>query len=967
MIQKIKSQIGLIDEALAWIKRNKSEHYEQRFMQLVEERRKLYKLLAAENDNPGIAAFGKSQVGKSYLMNCILQKDGNAFKVKANGTYYDFIEQINPITDNTEATGVVTRFSSFSRDENKYVAAYPLLMKTLSVSDIITILSDGYYHDLKNWTSEGENAINEEADAIRDKYINLPEVSNSPLKADDILDMKDYFARNINNAQSFNKSYFFDKVALVANKIPSTDWESVFSILWHRNADINHLFNHILKAQRSLSYAKEVYLPIEAVLHEGIKPNTIMSVDCLMKIFNTTNQYFTDAYIKTDDSKTLKKIEHLSKSDICAICAEIVIKIEDEFLSNSASYDFSDMDAESQAKLKKGNIEMNILKENDLLDFPGARSRLNLQIAALSSEEELVKVFLRGKVAYLFNKYNESSAINVLLYCHDQYQNDVTNLYILLDDWVRKYVGETPEERQSTIESTGNIPPLFYIGTKFNMDMAVRPTSTANEKKSIDSRWADRFSKVLYDQCLNSATPNWWLNNWTAPGNKFKNSYLLRDFKYSGPKASKLYKGFEETGHEYPREKANTEGYMTDEYYQQMRNSFINSPDASMFFDDRALSWDVAASRNNDGSVFIIENLSVVAGRLLVTRERQFANQLDKCKTKLLDVLKEYHISEDIDEILRENIRKANSIIREMDFTCNEDNYFFGHLLQALQVTETSCLQIIHQLINSGELGEKNNNFTDYEIILRRCRDFKGCNNAAECWERLEMMYGLRSLEEAQAYLVKRNVDHNLLFSKNFKKKLNSCLIADRVYERWQKKINSQEFMSQLLSNQLFDGVVMSALLDNIIQTSNYLKLNDLMAEAIAEYVNVIAVFTINESLVADILSSTINQFVIDLGYSLLTEKDCENAKKIAYEYQLPVFDYIGKTRQEHFEEEELTTLFDDLTDNPKAMTTSFEESYYTWLEYMCVSFIAHLDVPDYDKEANRQLTEIINNISISS
>ena len=83
----------------------------------------------------------------------------------------------------------------------------------------------------------------------------------------------------------------------------------------------------------------------------------------------------------------------------------------------------------------------------------------------------------------------------------------------------------------------------------------------------------------------------------------------------------------------------------------------------------------------------------------------------------------------------------------------------------------------------------------------------------------------------------------------------------------------------------------------------------------------------------------------------------------MADQYQLPIFEYIEKEHTSHFEEEELTALFDELTDNPKAMTASFENNYYSWLEYMYVSFIAHLDVPDYDKEANRQLTEIINNI----
>ena len=74
MIENIISQIDNIDKSLRWIKKNKPSDYEQRFFQLVEERRKLKKMQTANEDNPAIAAFGVSQVGKSYLMNCMLQK-----------------------------------------------------------------------------------------------------------------------------------------------------------------------------------------------------------------------------------------------------------------------------------------------------------------------------------------------------------------------------------------------------------------------------------------------------------------------------------------------------------------------------------------------------------------------------------------------------------------------------------------------------------------------------------------------------------------------------------------------------------------------------------------------------------------------------------------------------------------------------------------------------------------------------
>ena len=81
MIDKILSKIENVNQSLMWIKANKREQYEQRFIPLVEERRKLRILANAECCNPGIAAFGQSQVGKSYLMNCILQNPDSPFMV----------------------------------------------------------------------------------------------------------------------------------------------------------------------------------------------------------------------------------------------------------------------------------------------------------------------------------------------------------------------------------------------------------------------------------------------------------------------------------------------------------------------------------------------------------------------------------------------------------------------------------------------------------------------------------------------------------------------------------------------------------------------------------------------------------------------------------------------------------------------------------------------------------------------
>ena len=67
MEQNINNLIDNINDSLAWIKKYKPSDYEQKFFSLIEERRKLGIIKTACKDNPAIAAYGVSQVGKSYL------------------------------------------------------------------------------------------------------------------------------------------------------------------------------------------------------------------------------------------------------------------------------------------------------------------------------------------------------------------------------------------------------------------------------------------------------------------------------------------------------------------------------------------------------------------------------------------------------------------------------------------------------------------------------------------------------------------------------------------------------------------------------------------------------------------------------------------------------------------------------------------------------------------------------------
>lgn len=961
MVQEISKQIDNVDKALAWIKINKADDYQVKFLDLVEQRRRLKMVKRAASDNPAIAAFGKSQVGKSYLMSCILQNKGKAFKVCTNGNEYDFIKEINPIGDSKEATGVVTRFSSFKRQTGLYDTSYPVLIKCLSLIDIIIILSDTYYNDISNYTTPSESELMEECNRLKDKYSIQPEIINPIITADDILEMKRYFKKHINHAQVFNNTSFFSELALLIEKIPVEDYVSVFRLLWHskeseKNGEhLSRIFRMLLHVFKCIGFAEYIYLPIDAVLHEGIKENTVMSVQCLKRLLNTDdNSCQTDVFVK-EDGKMIK-VGTFSKSEICAIASEAVFRISKEFITSKNKYCLDDIGNIVKSQITQGDIEMSILDDNDLLDFPGARSRLSQLCEKLIEKDNVLECYLRGKVAYLFNKYNESLSINVLLYCHNHEQNDVTDLWHLLNEWVETYVGNSTEKRRKTLERT-KISPLFYIATMFNLDMKSRG-GVEDSRNAINDRWCGRFETVLLQQCFKWGTVD-WVKEWTAKGHFFNNSYLLRDYKYSGEENSRLYEGFSNNNKE-------EQMMISRDYYEILRETFVNNSFVHDLFENPEKSWDLATTINNDGSLYIIEQLSIVASRMWKAREDQFMDILQDVTRCVNDVIKDYYISTDVNELLDTNIRKVKSVLRELSFTCNSDNYYFGHLIQALQITEAKCYKIIHKIMQDPNSLGKANEFKNYEIILKDCElngyPLDECNNKEEKWNAIIQTYGFVNQEDALDYLHSKQVDPDILFEE-YLKMLNSNIIANEIYESWCNGIKSVDFMNSFTGDDSFSSIVMNGLIENIIATSKRVGLCNAMAHDIAEFVDVTDVHSANESLLADILADAINGFILDLGFSTLSESSVQSVKELTEKRHLPIFKYIGQPALTPSNEELLTTLFDDLSANPQALIPSFENHYYQWIEYLYISYIAHLEVPTFDPAVNEELKMIIDNL----
>lgn len=955
MIDKILSKIENVNQSLMWIKANKREQYEQRFIPLVEERRKLRILANAECCNPGIAAFGQSQVGKSYLMNCILQNPDSPFMVDVTDGQYNFVDEINPIGEGAEATGVVTRFTSYEKNNNDYNLQYPIRMKVLSLKDILVIISDAYFNEFDDYTTLGENEIIEKCKEWKEKYYDAASATNPVLTADDILDMKYYFRKHINNAQVYStKTPLFDTLALIIEKIPVPDYAEIFSLLWNRESAYTMLFDKAFNTIKKLNFENYVYLPIEAVLHRGKKYDTIMSVSCLnLLLTEAESQCSTTAYSMTNGE--MQCLGTFSKSELCMICSEVIIKIGQEFIITVGEFDNEQMEELSSRKLPREEIRLDILRTTDLLDFPGARARGSMLLKQIQDHQNLMYTVLRGKVAYLFNKYNEERIINILMFCHHHKNVEAPQMWQLLNDWVNEYVGDTPEKRAKYIEQM-EVSPLFHVGTMFNINLQNPDNGTVGKtEESIISRWTGRFETQLLQGCFKKTDYN-WVSNWTGNGKPFQNCFMLRDYNFS----QTIFEGWRKTGRE-------GQLLIEQEYFERMRDMFIKCNENYKIFEDPALIWDVSATKNNDGSLYILQQLSKVSKKIAEGRERQIADQLDVSARNVYNIMKEYFISTDIDEILEGNIRKATVIFREMDFTCNSDNYYFGHLLQALQMSETISYRVVHSVIQGSEINSKVNDFKDYEIIRNSCKKV-GCSMEEsktddEKWECIIRTYGFSSKEEAEEILMKKGIDVRKLFDGSYKRKLNSCIIGDAVYDKWCSLIKSVDFLNEFSNEDSFDSNIMTMLVDNLISTANALNIRDRMGESIAEYVNVVNIYTANESLLADMLASRINDFVIDFGFKYLSEEDVEEAKKVCKKRNIPAFNYIYKELPATFGEEELTVMFNEMSTRSQALLPSFDDNYNKWLEYMFISFVARLDTSDFDHGANQALALILDKI----
>lgn len=958
LIQNISNQIAGINQFIQWGDAHLQEsRREETFKKLVNVRRRLKRLRFALESNPAIAAFGESQKGKSYVISSLLARKGQQFMVPdpKTGKEYNFVEQFNPIVRDTEATGVATRFTRSYDVPDKQ---FPVMVKILTLADMLSILCDTAYNDVNTHPIIEHEDIDEFMASQERRYKRLPVVQNV-IDEDDIMNIREHVEKHIGStkAKELLDSSFFDILARIVPHVQSQDWPSLMSKLWYDNPDITSLFVRLIKGYETLEYAKRIYVPISALLNTT---TTLMSSACLQQLDTITPiTGNSDPHLGTDllvgDGKV---INGFSKSVLSAITAEIVFQIPQETINEQLSYCLDGIrdDVNKQRLLSKGwnrKVSKEFLNTVDILDFPGARDRLKLHEEQV--KEELNKqMVLRGKVSYLFNKYNDEGLLNALMLCHDHMHLGTNMMPSLIEQWVNKNVGSTVKERTAYIDRS-IVSPLFLIATKFNLDMSHSVQNFGDQQ--IGNRWEQRYNKVYYGQLLQADSIPWF-NHWTEHGG-FRNTYLLRDFKYSGINGNRLFKGYDEKAIDNGEIQHKETEELDVDFHKTLRQSFISSPYVSLFFEDPELAWDSAATLNNDGATRIIENLGIVAANAKESRLYKYEGEAKSLHSQTFVIMQEYYHDENDEDTLRKAIVRSGSIVAEFDVVCGKDNYFFGRMIQNLQISENYVFDYFYSLLNNTQMIEERD-VQEYDLIISRCHGRLSAQNSFnDNLEILRQEYHFATQEECRDFFENvKGISLDKLFACDFKQKSNSEQMAEGIVKQWIEDIEAQKNL-KFYEAEGCNTLSVLDMVENMRAVAKATNLTKIIADAISPFVDAISVPHEILDMIADTSAEIINDFVVNFGYNYYSTEKIDDLKAINDKYNLHLSFNYGISDKVPMSNDELSKLFDDIrpTENNAVLTAlpSFV-SYNKWIELLIVSFIASYNVPNYDVEANRQL-----------
>lgn len=589
----------------------------------------------------GIGFFGLSQAGKSYLISALAADEKGQLLTRLGEQQLDFIKHVNPVGGGKEATGLVTRFTRSAAQSP--APDFPVELRLFREVEVAIILANAWFEDFDHQRLNSQ-VTDAQVEALLQRFEQHMGATPAPgVSSDDVVLLWDYLEHHYANAMRPLKAHYWPRVVKLAPRLSVRDRAQLFAPLWGGIDKMTETYAQLAAALHRLSLAETVYAPISALVSERdgqlVQSNSIINVDILSRLGGSAD---TTIEVRPAIGGVLSPAVSVNRAELAALTNELIFRLDNQPANP-------------------------IVNSVDLLDFPGYRSRQKLMSIDEASEVDsngaannpVAKLLLRGKVAYLFERYTNEQEMNALVMCTSTFkQSEVVSVGPVLKSWIDKTQGASAQQRDG--RASGLIWALTmcdgFIGGALNGEIVQFPEACDNMLKLT---MIERFGNEE------------WMKQWGST--PFKNTYLVRKPRFKTSFIDLAADG-EETGF-------NTSSSTALSALQQ---AFNNSELVKRHVADPQDAWEAMLTVNDGGMDRFSSAFTPVAN--IDFKLQRIEEQLEELMVQLLPRLEEYYEAGGEDERARKKVI-ANQIARPFATTPN-GKYVLGDLLAYMAVPE---------------------------------------------------------------------------------------------------------------------------------------------------------------------------------------------------------------------------------------------------------------------------------------
>lgn len=527
-----------------------------------------------------VGFFGISQAGKSYLISALAAGSNGELEALYGDRKVDFIKEVNPVGGGKEATGLVTRFT---RQVPDAPAGYPVPLRLFSEIDLAKILANTWFNDFNHEQLSYQLDESRIEERLR-PYLQRSGQANghSGVSSEDVVALWDYLNASFRKSVEKLEHAYWPQVLEVAPTLSPNERAELFSLLWGELPELTETYRSLANVLAKLNHAEMVFAPLETLIDHS--RGSIMNVDSLNKLGSNQSHAVEIRFWKENQQTGSAS---LSQAELAALTSELIFPLAEV-------------------------TDQSVTRQVDLLDFPGYRGRLKLTaLKDADPDNPVSQLLLRGKVAYLFERYTDNQEMNALVVCASSFkQSDVADVGPVLTRWVDKTQGKNADERG------GTKPGLFWAITMCDMRIT-------DSLKKTESQLKEACDGMLHITLLERFAQYEWLKEW-SPGQPFNNCFLVRKPGMDNPFL---------TLENIPGQESLKEVALADRYrgvLDTMGAVFASGEKIKRHVADPSAAWEAMLSLNDGGMHRLTEALRGVAN--LEFKLKRLQTQLRECR-----------------------------------------------------------------------------------------------------------------------------------------------------------------------------------------------------------------------------------------------------------------------------------------------------------------------------------------------